>query len=46
MLFYTIKTRSQTNEKVGIFPKGLVHGFGQNIENFPSFSIEKNRPRK
>ena len=21
--------------KIGIFPKGLVHGFGQKIESFP-----------
>ena len=33
-LFPTIKTKSQRNRKIGIFPKRLVHGFGKNIENF------------
>ena len=28
-LFQTIKTRILKSGKIGIFPKGLVHGFGQ-----------------
>ena len=39
-IFYNetaIKTRSSKNPKTEIFPKGLNHGFGQNIGIFPSF---------
>ena len=42
----TIKTTSQKSRKIGIFPKGLVHGFGQILEVFPSFYLRQNRPRK
>ena len=35
--FYTIKNTKLKESKIGIFPKGLVHGFGQKFENFPSF---------
>jgi len=31
MHFYTIKTRNQKSRTIGIFLKGLVHGFGQKI---------------
>ena len=40
------KTRSLKNQKIGIFLKGLVHGFGQKYEVCPSFNfckrVEKN----
>ena len=32
--------------KIGVFPKGLVHGFGQKLTIFPSFYLRQNRPRK
>ena len=35
--FQTIKNRKLKKSKIGIFPKGLVHGFGEKFENFPSF---------
>ena len=28
-LFYTIKNKKLKSPKIGIFPKGLLHGFGQ-----------------
>ena len=31
------KKKEFINLKNGIFSKGLVHGFGQKIENLPSF---------
>ena len=42
----TIKARSQKNRKFRIFPKGLVHGFGQKSAIFPSFYFRQNRPGK
>ena len=38
-LFYTIKNKKLKSPKIGIFPKGLLHGFGQKFENFPSFLL-------
>ena len=38
-LFYTIKNKRLKSPNIGIFPKGLLHGFGQKFENFPSFLI-------
>ena len=32
--------------KIGIFPKGIVHDFGEKIEGFSSFVCIKNRSRK
>ena len=29
------KKESLKRRKIGIFPKGLIHGFGQKIESFP-----------
>ena len=29
-----------------IFPKGLVHGFGQKLVIFPDFYFKENRPEK
>ena len=36
-LFQAIKTRTSKSGKIAIFPKGLVHGFGQKVTIFPSF---------
>ena len=38
-LFYTIKNKRLKSPNIGVFPKGLLHGFGQKFENFPSFLI-------
>ena len=35
--FKAIKTRSSKSRKIGIFPKGLTHGFCPKIEIFPTF---------
>ena len=35
--FLAIKTRSSRIRKIEIFPKGLTHGFGQNMAIFPTF---------
>ena len=42
----TKKTRSSKGRKIGIFPKGLVHGFGQKLVIFPLFLKRQNRPNK
>ena len=44
--FKTIKTRSLKIRKVGIFPKGLVHGFGQKCEIWPSFYFSQNKAKQ
>ena len=41
-----MKTRSWKRRKNGIFPKGLVHGFGQKLVIFPDFYFKENRPEK
>ena len=33
------KQKVQKNGKIGIFPKGLTHGFGQKKTIFPTFSF-------
>ena len=45
-LFYTRKNKRLKSPKIGIFPKGLLHGFGQKFENFPSFYYWQNQPAK
>ena len=40
------KEKLKKSKKIGIFPKGLVHGCGQKLELFPSFYFRQNRPRK
>ena len=40
-----IKTRSSKRRKIEIFPKGLIHGFGQKVAIFPSF-LRQYRPVK
>ena len=34
-----MKNKKLKSPKIGIFPKGLLHGFGQKFENFPSFLL-------
>ena len=41
-----IKKKKLKKSKIGIFPKGLVHGFGQKFENFPSFYFWQNQLAK
>ena len=35
--FLDYKKEKVKKSKIRIFPKGLVHGFGQKFEHFPSF---------
>ena len=35
---YAIKRKSPKKRKIGIFPKGLTHGFGRKMAIFPTFS--------
>ena len=42
----TIKTSVDEKRKIGIFPKGLVHHFGQKFELFSTLVFMQNRPRK
>ena len=42
----TMKTRSLKSQKIEIFPKGLVHGFGQRGAIFPSFVFRQYRTGK
>ena len=44
--FKTIKNRKFKSRRIRIFPKELVHGFGQKFEFFPPFFFKKNRPGK
>ena len=37
-----MKTRSSKIRKIEIFPKGLTHGFGPNLANFPTFYFLRN----
>ena len=39
--FLTLKTTTSYSRKIGIFPKGLVHGFGQKLAIFPSFYLSQ-----
>ena len=43
---YAIKTNSAKNGKIGIFPKGLTHGFGPKMANFPTFFFKQFRKGK
>ena len=45
-LFQTIKNTKLKKSKIGIFPKGLVHGFGQKFENSPCFYFWQNQLAK
>ena len=44
--FQAIKTRSSKSEKIGIFPKGLTHGFGPKMAIFPTFFVQAIQARK
>ena len=44
--FQAIKTRSSKSRKIDIFPKGLTHGFGQEIAIFPTFFFRQFSPGK
>ena len=44
--FQAIQTRTSKSGKIAIFPKGLVHGFGQKLTIFPSFFLRQYRPGK
>ena len=37
--FLYYKKQKVKKSKIGIFPKGLLYGFGQKFENFPSFLL-------
>ena len=37
--FQAIKTRTSKSRKIGIFPKGLAHGFGRKIALFQTFFL-------
>ena len=41
-----MKTRSSKSRKIGYFPKGLTHGFGPKMANFPSFFVKQCRQEK
>ena len=40
------KREVQKVEKIGIFPKGLAHGFGPKMAIFPACFFRKYRPEK
>ena len=44
--FYAIKTKSPKNRKIGIFPKGLTHGFDPKVAIFPTFFFKQFRKGK
>ena len=44
-VFLSYKNK-ELNKSKNIFSKGLVHGFGQKVENFLSISCWQNRPGK
>ena len=44
--FQAIKTRSLKSRKIGIFPKGLTHGFRQKRAIFPTFFFQAIQVRK
>ena len=41
--FHAIKTTNSKSRKFGIFPKGLVHGFGPKLAIFPTFLFKQSR---
>ena len=44
--FLGYETRRLKNRKMGVFPKGLVHGFRLKVSIFPSFCFRQKRPGK
>ena len=43
--FFGYKPRSWKSRKIGIFPRGLSHGFGPKVPIFPTFSFRQYTPR-
>ena len=44
--FLGYETRCLKNRKMGVFRKGLVHGFRLKVSIFPSFCFRQKRPGK
>ena len=44
--FLAYKKKKLKKSKIGIFPKGLAHGFDQKFEKFPSFYFWQNQRGK
>ena len=44
--FLDYKNKKQKYRKIGLFPKGLVYGFGQKWDLFPPFYFWQNRKEK
>ena len=44
--FWTMKTSVSKTHKIGIFPNGLVHGFGEKFEILLTFCFIHNTPSK
>ena len=40
------KNKKWKSRKIGIFPKGLIHGFGQKLQIFPCLYCRQNRSGK
>ena len=45
-LFQAIKTKSSKSRKIGIFSKGLTHGFDLQMADFPTFIFKAIQARK
>ena len=45
-LFQAIKTTSSKSRKIGIFPKGLIHGFNPKMAIFPTFFFKAVQTKK
>ena len=44
--FLGYKKKVQKSQKLPLFLKGLVHGFGQKLASFPSFVLRQYTPGK
>ena len=44
--FLDYRNKNLKSRKIGIFPKGLVHGVGQKLVIFSDFNFFVNRPEK
>ena len=44
--FKTIKKEGSKSLKIEIFPKGLIHGFGPKMANFPTFFFRQYKPKQ
>ena len=45
-LDYKNKKQKKKNQKIGLFPQWLVHGFGPKMGFFPRFYVWQNRQEK